>query len=95
MATVTEARVAKGVRPNLLSGTFRAHAIDRWIFVLMAAWFIVIVPTGFIPDLLMKIEMVRAGARPRFPLVLHLHAVFMGACTLYGARTSDATRPSS
>ncbi|HET9398226.1 MAG TPA: hypothetical protein VFO45_05345 [Sphingomicrobium sp.] len=45
----------------------------------MAAWFIAIVLAGFIPDSLMKIEMVRAGMRPPFPLVLHLHAVLMGA----------------
>ena len=51
-------------RPDLLSGTPRAHAIDRWIFVFMAAWFIAIVLAGFIPDSLMKIEMVRTGQRP-------------------------------
>jgi hypothetical protein len=66
----------------MLSGTPRAHAIDRWIFVFMAAWFIGIVLAGFIPDSLMKIEMVRAGQRPPFPLVLHMHAVLMGAFLL-------------
>ncbi len=38
-----------------LSGTPRAHAIDRWIYVLMAAWFIAIVLVGFIPDAMMKV----------------------------------------
>ena len=69
-------------RADILSGTPRAHAVDRWIFVFMAAWFIVIVLAGFIPDSLMKIEMVRAGLRPPFPLVLHAHAVLMGAFML-------------
>lgn len=59
-----------------------AQAIDRWIWVFMAAFFIVITLTGFIPDSIMKVEMVRAGTRPPFPLVLHLHAVLMGAFLL-------------
>ena len=67
---------------DMLSGTPRAHAIDRWIFVFMAAWFIAIVLAGFIPDSLMKIESVRAGERPPFPLVLHIHAVLMGSFLL-------------
>jgi hypothetical protein len=65
-----------------LSGTPRAHAIDRWIFVFMAAWFIAIVLTGFIPDSIMKVGMVQAGARPPFPLVMHLHALLMGTFLL-------------
>ncbi|MFP5328632.1 MAG: hypothetical protein ACLGHC_00630 [Alphaproteobacteria bacterium] len=69
-------------RPDILSGTPRAHSIDRWIFVMMAVWFIAIVLAGFIPDSLMKIEMVRAGLRPPFPLILHVHAVVMGAFML-------------
>ena len=67
---------------DVLSGTPRAHAVDRWIFVFMAAWFIAIVLAGFIPDSLMKIGMVKAGARPPFPLVLHMHAVLMGTFLL-------------
>jgi hypothetical protein len=67
---------------DVLSGTPRAHAVDRWIFVFMAAWFIVIVLAGFIPDSLTKIAMVEAGARPSFPLVLHMHAVLMGTFLL-------------
>jgi len=65
-----------------LSGTPRAHAIDRWIFVAMAGWFLAIVLTGFVPDSIMKVGMVRAGARPPFPLVLHMHAVVMGSFLL-------------
>ncbi len=82
MATVAEPIVETGRRPDLLSGTPRAHAIDRWIFVFMAGWFIAIVLAGFVPDSLMKIEMVRTGARPPFPLILHLHAVLMGSFLL-------------
>ena len=82
MATVTGAFGVQQRGPDILSGTPRAHAIDRWIFVFMAAWFIAIVLAGFIPDSLMKIEMVRTGQRPPFPLVLHMHAVLMGAFLL-------------
>ena len=82
MATVTGAYGVRGRGPDMLSGTPRAHAIDRWIFVFMAAWFIAIVLAGFIPDSLMKIELVQAGKRPPFPLVLHMHAVLMGAFLL-------------
>jgi hypothetical protein len=82
MATVTGAVGFEERKPDLLSGTPRAHAIDRWIFVFMAAWFIAIVLAGFIPDSLIKVEMVRTGQRPPFPLVLHMHAVMMGAFLL-------------
>ena len=82
MATVAETLGFKELRPDQLSGTPRAHAIDRWIFVFMAAWYIGIVLAGFIPDSLMKIEMVRTGQRPPFPLVLHMHAVLMGSFLL-------------
>jgi hypothetical protein len=53
--------------------------IDRWIFVLMAVWFIAITLTGFIPSSLEKVAAVEAGMRPPFPLMLHAHAVLMGA----------------
>jgi len=48
----------------------------------MAAWFILIVLSGFIPDSLMKVAAVQAGLRPPFPLVLHVHAVLMGSFLL-------------
>ena len=69
--------------PDALAGTPRAHALDRWIFVLMAVWFIALALAGFIPDSLMKVEMVRMGIRPPFPLVLHMHAVLMGAFLVF------------
>ena len=79
MATIS----VPAARPDALLGTPRAHALDRWIFVFMAVWFITITLTGFIPDSLMKIEMVRTGMRPPFPLVLHMHAVLMGSFLLF------------
>jgi hypothetical protein len=82
MATVAGRFPFKERRPDLLSGTPRAHTLDRWIFVAMAAWFILIVLTGFIPDSIMKVGMVQAGARPPFPIVLHMHAVVMGSFLL-------------
>lgn len=57
-------------------------AIDRWIWAFMAASFVAITLTGFIPDSLMKVEMVRVGARAPFPPLLHVHAVLMGAFLL-------------
>lgn len=79
MATVATDLPGTGSRADLLSGTPRAFALDRWIFVITAAWFVAIVLTGFIPDSLMKVAAVQAGLRPPFPLVLHLHAVLMGS----------------
>lgn len=82
MATVAGRFSFKERQPDVLSSTPRANAIDRWIFVFMAVWFIAIVLTGFIPDSIMKVGMVRAGARPPFPIVLHMHAVVMGSFLL-------------
>ncbi|HKU70785.1 MAG TPA: hypothetical protein VJQ51_08100 [Burkholderiales bacterium] len=82
MATIAGKFVGREPRSDALSGTPRAHALDRWIFVFMAAWFIAIVLTGFIPDSLEKIAAVKAGERPPFPLVLHFHAVLMGSFLL-------------
>ena len=55
-----------------------ARAIDRWIYVFMAASFIAYTLLGFIPDSLEKVAAVAAGQRPPFPLVLHAHAILMG-----------------
>jgi len=79
MATAAEHFSFDERRSDLLSGTARAHAIDRWIFVFTAALFVAIVLTGFIPDSLGKIAMVQAGTRPPFPIVLHVHAVLMAS----------------
>jgi hypothetical protein len=82
MATIAGRLFQAEHQPDVLSGTPRAHAIDRWIFVFMAAWFILIVLTGFIPDSIMKVGMVQAGERPPFPLVMHMHALLMGSFLL-------------
>src|SRR5262245_4473613 len=82
MATLADRRVEREPKIDVLSGTPRANPIDRWIFVSMAVWFIVVTLTGFVPDSLAKIAAVQAGDRPPFPLVLHLHAVLMASFLL-------------
>jgi len=82
MATIAGKFGVRDARADALSGTPRAHAIDRWIFVFMAAWFIAITLVGFIPDSIMKVGMVQTGARPPFPPLMHLHAVLMGSFLL-------------
>ena len=67
---------------DVLSGTPRAGFVDRWIYVFTAAFFIAITLAGFIPDSAMKIAMVKAGQRPPFPTILHVHAVLMGSYLL-------------
>jgi len=79
MATVAGNFGGSGRVDDVLSGTPRAHAIDRWIYVFTAASFIAVTLAGFIPDSLGKIAAVQAGQRPPFPLVLHFHAVLMGS----------------
>ena len=79
MATVARPITDIEKRADMLSGTPRAHAVDRWIYVFTAASFIAIVLAGFIPSSLDKIAAVEAGARAPFPLVMHVHAVLMGS----------------
>jgi len=81
MATIA-GRTFLEERRDVLSGTPRAGFVDRWIFVGMAAWFIFVVLVGFIPDAIGKVQAVQAGLRPPFPIVLHMHAVAMGAFLL-------------
>lgn len=81
MATVASQPV--GDRPfDCLMGTQRAHGLDRWIFVITAAFYIVVTLVGFIPDSIMKVALVKAGARAPFPPLLHVHAVLMGSFLL-------------
>ena len=82
MATVAGKLFQTERHDDVLSGTPRANAIDRWIFVGMAAWFIFVILVGFIPDAIMKVQMVQAGQRPPFPIILHMHSVAMGAFLL-------------
>ena len=63
--------------------------IDRWIYVLMAVLILITVFFGFLPDSFEKIAAIRAGQRPAFPPILHVHAVLMGAwLTLLLAQTT-------
>lgn len=64
------------------SGGTLTRAIDRWIYVFMAVSFITYTLVGFVPDSLMKMELVAAGQRPPFPAVLHVHSALMGAFLL-------------
>ena len=100
MATVVAPFVDRMDQPREQSGIPLVRAIDRWIYVFTAASFIAIILTGFIPDSLAKIAKVQAGARPPFPLILHMHAVLMGSflllllaqTTLVAMRRSDFHR---
>lgn len=82
MATVSATLPVNQRRPDILSGTPRAHAVDRWIFVFMAAWFIALVLIGFIPDAIGMVAAAKAGLRPPLPIILHVHAVAMGSFLL-------------
>lgn len=77
----TQAEMIDG-RAADASGSSTTAFIDRWIYVFMAVFLIAVVLVGFIPDSLMKIDMVAAGQRPPFPLVMHVHAVLMGSWML-------------
>jgi hypothetical protein len=81
MATLAD-RFAFKERRDVLSGTPRAHSVDRWIFVAMAAWLILIVLTGFVPDAIGMVAAAKAGMRPPLPAVMHVHAVLMGSFML-------------
>src|SRR5690349_16361828 len=82
MATLADTQAIERTRRDALTGTPRAHAVDRWIFVGMAVWFIAIVLAGFVPDSIMKVGLVRTGQRAPFPPILHVHAVVMGSFLL-------------
>lgn len=77
MATVAGFDASDGAAPSSAAGAL-TRFIDRWIWVFTAALLISAVLAGFVPDSIMKIEMVRTGQRPPFPFVLHVHSVLMG-----------------
>ncbi len=56
----------------------RARELNPWVFVFMAALFVVTALAGFIPDSLRKIDLVAEGNRPPFPVIMHVHAVLSG-----------------
>ncbi len=81
MATVREASFDdSGEQPPGASGA--VAFIDRWKFVFTAAFILVTVLVGFIPDSMRLVAEVEAGMAPRFPLVLHAHAVLTGSWIL-------------
>jgi hypothetical protein len=82
MATVAGSFLFEEGQTDRLSGTMRAHALDRWIYVAMAGLFIVIVLVGFIPDSLQMIASDKAGEPPPIPPIMHVHAVLMGSFLL-------------
>jgi hypothetical protein len=54
-------------------------AVDRWIYVFMASWFLVVTLVGFVPDSIGLVRATRSGERPPLPAILHVHAVLMGS----------------
>jgi hypothetical protein len=73
-ATITGDSDLGGGRGNRIAG-----AIDHWIHVFMAGWFVVITLVGFVPDSIGLVAAVRSGVRPPLPPILHLHALLMGS----------------
>lgn len=61
------------------AGRSREGFVDRWIFVGTALLIIAVVLIGFIPSSLSLLERVANQERGPIPLVLHLHAIFMGS----------------
>ena len=82
MTIALDAAQKSSFSTDRLTGTVRAGATDRWIYVFTAASFIAIVLAGFVPDSFEKLTAIQAGQRPPFPMVLHLHAVLMGSFLL-------------
>ena len=82
MATLAGTPAVQNSRIDHLSGTPRAGFVDRWIYVFTSALFIAIVLTGFIPDSLQNLAMIKAHQRPPYTLIADVHAVLMGAFLL-------------
>lgn len=79
IATIDGADMSTGIAATYdLSAPPRARELNPWVFVFMAALFLVTALVGFIPDSLRKIDMVAAGQRPPFPVIMHVHAVLSG-----------------
>jgi hypothetical protein len=77
MATAAEPLVDIGP-PKLRPGPVE-RAIDRWIYVFMVGWFIVIVLVGFIPDALITDTAIKAGQSQPYTSIMPLHASLMVA----------------
>lgn len=75
------ANTADALRAQPNAGTFTRFA-DRWIYVFMAAFYVVTALAGFLPDSVNVLAAVEAGQRPPLSPVLHAHAIAMGAWLL-------------
>lgn len=75
MATAAEKLVNSG-GPELRRGRL-GRSIDRWIYVFMAGWFIVIALVGFIPDALATDTAIRAGQAQPYTSIMPFHAGLM------------------
>ncbi|MDZ4261208.1 MAG: hypothetical protein U1B30_02625 [Pseudomonadota bacterium] len=67
------------IEPAALRGNQTSGMASRWIYVFMAAVFVVITIIGFYPTSTGLLAAVSAGQRPPPPLVLHIHAASMAA----------------
>lgn len=76
MVIIASALADTGLRGRQ-RGSPLAHAIDRWIYVFMAAWFMAIALTGFVPHTIARVAANRAGTAPPYPPILHVHAIVM------------------
>jgi hypothetical protein len=74
MATVADPLIDRGPghRPNP-----GARPIDRWIYVFIVGWFIVIAVVGFVPDALTTSSAIKAGQSQPFTSIMPLHAILM------------------
>lgn len=79
MASIAEPRIGAERPP---SGSPLAQAIDRWIYVYMAASFVAVTLIGFIPDSIGLLADAKSGAIPPIPPIMHVHAVLMGSFLL-------------
>src|SRR5215471_14673498 len=75
------ADVVDAVGRERTAGTF-ARVADRWIYVFMAALFVLTTLVGFIPDSIGMLAAVKAGERAPLPPIFHAHAVLMGSWLL-------------
>jgi hypothetical protein len=81
MATANETLGASAPGQSTFTRSF-TQFVDRWIYVIMAAWFVITALIGFVPSSIGKVMAVQMGVRPPLPAVLHVHAVLMGSWLL-------------
>ena len=83
MATVAEPFSDPRARPQPgQSDNSFIRAIDRWLYVFMSSWFILIALAGFIPDDLTRQAAAQARKGAPFSPLMPLHATLMSAWLL-------------